>query len=51
MESPITIFFRNLCTQRRKLGPKVTHYQQARTSIDNIDINLHLRSARNMPIR
>ena len=51
MESPIVVFCRNLFTQKRKLGPKVTAYQQARNNFDSIDINLHVRSARNMPIR
>lgn len=30
MESPIVLFFKNLFTQKRKLGPKITYYQQAR---------------------
>lgn len=51
MESPIVVFFRNLFTQKRKLGPKVTFYLQAKNVIDNMEINIHLRSAKNIPIR
>ena len=51
MESPIAIFCKNLFTQKRKLGPKVTYYQQVRAVFDDMEVNLHLRSARNMPIR
>ena len=36
MESPIVIFFRNLFTQKRKLGPTVTQYQQPRNIITDL---------------
>jgi uncharacterized protein YccT (UPF0319 family) len=51
MESPIVVFFKNLFTQKRKLGPKVTYYLQAKNVIDNMEVNIHLRSAKNIPIR
>jgi len=33
------------------LGPEVTYYMQAKNVIDKMEINIHLRSAKNMPIR
>lgn len=51
MESPIVIFFKNLFTQRRKLGPEVNYRVQAKNKIDELEINLHVRSAKNIPIR
>lgn len=51
MESPLVIFCRNLFTQRRKLGPEAAFRIQAKTKIDELELNLHVRSARNLPIR
>lgn len=51
MESPIVIFFKNLFTQKRKLGPQAKISNQAKSKIDELEINLHVRSARNLPIR
>jgi hypothetical protein len=51
MEPPIVVFFKNLFTQKRKLGPKITYLLQARNVIDNMEVNIHLRAARNVPIR
>jgi hypothetical protein len=51
MESPIAIFFRNLFTQKRKLGPSAKMSIQAKSKVDELEINLHVRSARNVPIR
>jgi hypothetical protein len=51
MESPIVVFFQNLFTQKRKLGPQVTYYLQARNVVDTMEINVHFKSGRNIPIR
>jgi hypothetical protein len=51
MESPIAIFFRNLFTQKRKLGPAAKMSIQAKTKVDEVEVNLHVRSARNVAIR
>jgi hypothetical protein len=51
MESPIVIFFKNLFTQKRKLGPQNVYKVQPRTNIEELEVNLHVRSARNLPIR
>lgn len=51
MESPIAVFFKNLFTQQRKLGPKRTYYLQAINVIDKMEVNIHMKSAKNVPIR
>lgn len=51
MESPIVIFFRNLFTQKRKLGPEHKQSIQGKSKIDELEVNLHVRSAKNVPIR
>lgn len=51
MESPIVVFFKNLFTQKRKLGPKITYYLQAKNVIDNMEVNIHMRAGKNVPVR
>ena len=51
MESPIVLFFKELFTQKRKLGPKHSYKPRPRVHLDEVEINLHVRSARNIPIR
>lgn len=51
MESPIVIFFKDLFTQKRKLGPKTSYKAMPRLNFDDVEINIHVRNARNMPIR
>jgi len=51
MESPIVIFFKDLFTQKRKLGPKAVYKAMPRVNFDEIEVNLHVRAARNLPIR
>jgi len=36
MESPIVIFFKNLFTQKRKLGPQSIHKVQPRANIEDL---------------
>lgn len=36
MESPIVIFFKNLFTQKRKLGPHTIYKVQARANIEDL---------------
>jgi hypothetical protein len=36
MESPLVIFFRNLFTQKRKLGPSAKQGIQAKTKMDEL---------------
>ena len=36
MESPLVIFFKNLFTQKRKLGPDASYRVQAKAKIDEI---------------
>ncbi len=51
MESPIVVFFKDLFTQKRKLGPKSVYKAVPRVNFDDIEINIHVRSATNLPIR
>jgi hypothetical protein len=51
MQSPIVVFFKDLFTQKRKLGPKNVYKAMPKTNFDEIEINLHVRSAKNLPIR
>ena len=51
MESPIVIFFKDLLTQKRKLGPKSVCKAVPIVNFDDIEINIHVRSAINLPIR
>jgi hypothetical protein len=45
------VFFKNLFTQKRKLGPIVTYYLQAKNVRDVMEVNIHFRSAKNVPLR
>ncbi len=45
------MFFKNLFTQKRKLGPKITYYLQAKNVIDNMEVNIHMRAGKNVPVR
>ncbi len=36
MESPIVVFFKDLFTQKRKLGPRNTYKPQPRINVDDI---------------
>ena len=51
MESPIVLFFKDLFTQKRKLGPENSYKPKARIHLDDLEVSIHIRSARNLPIR
>jgi hypothetical protein len=51
MESPIVIFFKDLFSQKRRLGPKSVCKAVPTVNFDDIEINIYVRSARNLSIR
>lgn len=51
MESPIVVFFKNLFTQKRKLGPRNVYKVVPKINLDEIEVSIHARSAKNLPVR
>lgn len=51
MISPIVVFFKDLFTQKRKLGPRKVHVPPSRENIAELLIEVHVASAVNVPTR
>lgn len=51
MVSPIVVFFQDLFTQRRKLGPKKHVVVNSRSNVTEFAISLQANSAWNVPMR
>ena len=51
MVSPLVVFFQDLFTQRRKLGPKKHPTVNARNNITEFELSLQANSAWNVPMR
>ena len=51
MVSPIVVFFKDLFTQKRKLGPRKVHAPPTRDNITELQVEVHIASAVNVPAR
>jgi hypothetical protein len=51
MVSPIVVFFQDLFTQKRKLGPRKTFVPAKKENVTELQVTLYFASATNVPTR